>query len=83
MIIVSKKYVFTIVFVLFLSLLLIGGSITQDTETGSGDLDTTFYVEDNGNLFIKLAKILDQLCLFIVDIVVSGISNVFNLILGG
>lgn len=56
----------------------------QDSkEVGSEEYDTAYYVEDNGNLFIKAAKMLDKCCYYVVDIVISGIGSVFNSILGG
>lgn len=56
----------------------------QDSkEVGSEEYDTAYYVEDNGNLFIKAAKLLDKCCYYVVDIVISGIGSVFSSILGG
>lgn len=80
----NKKLVYGIIVVLFLSVLFIGGSVTtNDDVVADEEYDTSFYVEDSGNIFIKLAKVLDRCCYFTVDIVVSGVGNVFDVILGG
>ena len=79
----NNRLVYCIIVVLFLSILFIGGSVTSDEDVKvDNEYDTSFYVEDSGNVFIKLAKVLDRCCYFAVDIVVSGISSVFDIILG-
>ena len=46
------------------------------------EYDDAFYVENSDNLFIKLAKVLDKCCYFAVDIIISGINTIFEVILG-
>lgn len=79
----NKKLVYGIIVVLFLAMLFLGGSVTSDEDVGvSDEYDTSFYVEDSDNLFIKLAKVIDRCCYFAIDIVISGINTVFDIILG-
>lgn len=72
-----------VIVVVVLAFLFLGSGFSSGSSEVSAGEDTSFYVEDNGNLFIKLAKVTDQCCYFVVDIVVSGVSNVFDMILGG
>ena len=78
----NKKLVYGIIIVLFLGMLFLGGSVLEDEEVGSNDYDTSFYVEDSDNLFIKLAKVIDRCCYFAIDIIISGIDTIFEIILG-
>lgn len=80
----KKKLWPVLVVGLLIGVLLIASSFMQDSkEVGSEEYDTAYYVEDNGNLFIKTAKMLDKCCYYVVDIVISGIGSVFSSILGG
>ncbi len=80
----KKKLWPVIVVGLLIVVLVIASSLMQDSkEVSSEDYDTAYYVEDNGNLFIKAAKLLDKCCYYVVDVVISGIGSVFNSILGG
>lgn len=69
---------------MFLAVLFIGSGVTEDDSmVGTGDdYDSAFYVENTNNIFIKLAKVLDKCCYYVVDIVINGISSVFEVILG-
>lgn len=78
---VNKKYMYVIIILLFLSMLFLGGSIA-DNNTSTEDYDSAFYVDDTNNVFIKFGKVIDRCCFFIVDIIISGISSVFQTILG-
>lgn len=78
----NKKMVYGIIIVLFLAMIFLGGSVTTDDEVSSDDYDSAFYVEDSDNMFIRLAKVLDRCCYFAIDIVISGINTVFDIILG-
>ena len=67
-----------------LGIILLASLISQDATEVSADgedYDTAFYVEGNGNVFIKTAKLLDKCCFYLVDVVISGIGSVFNSIL--
>ena len=57
-----------------LVIIILGSMLADDSKEVSGDeYDTSFYVEDSGNLFIKTAKVLDKCCYYVVDIVVSSV----------
>lgn len=78
----KRKRLFIGLAVGLLAIILLGSMMTQDaTEVGENDYDTAFYVEGNGNVFIKTAKLLDKCCFYIVDVVISGIGSVFNSLL--
>ena len=79
----NKKMIIVILVVVLFVILFLGNGFGGDSTEVDADYDTAYYVEDNGNLFIKLAKLLDKCCFYIVDVVVSGIGSVFSAILGG
>ena len=74
----NKKMIYGLIAVVFIFLLFVGMSFVSESQEGQNDFDTSFYVEDNGNLFIKLAKLTDRFCYFVIDIIVSSISMVFR-----
>ena len=78
----KKDYKKPLTIFLILGMLFLGGSVIEDEEVGSNDYDTSFYVEDSDNLFIKLAKVIDRCCYFAIDIIISGIDTIFDIILG-
>lgn len=63
--------------------LFLGSGASNDSMEVNGDYDTAYYVEDNGNVFIKVAKLADKCCFYVVDVVVSGVGSIFSAILGG
>ncbi len=65
-----------------LLLIFLGSSIIGKSEEVSEDYDSAYYVEANGNLILKLAKVLDKSCFYVVDIFISGIGSIFNIIIG-
>lgn len=76
------KRVFLFLAVGLLAIILLGSTLAQDTPAGSSDeYDTAFYVENSKNVFIVAAKMLDKCCYYVVDIVISSVSSVFNSIL--
>ena len=51
--------------------------------TGNNDLnDEAFYVEGNGNLFIYIAKIIDNGCYQAYNFILGGIESFINRIIG-
>ena len=77
----NKKMTYGIILVLFISLIFLGSNMENDVMVDS-EYDDAFYVENSDNLFIKLAKVLDKCCYFAVDIIISGINTIFEVILG-
>lgn len=68
--------------IVLLILIVFGSSMAGQTEEVNQEYDTAYYVEANGNLILRLAKVIDKSCFYLVDIVVTGIGSVFNSILG-
>lgn len=81
----KKKVIVVVAVVVLFVLLIFGGGMGDSTVSGSSDdnFETSFYIEDNGNVFIKVAKVADKCCFFLVDIVISGVSSIFDMLLGG
>lgn len=80
----KRKRIIIIFVVGLLGIILLASMISQDATEASADgdeFDTAFYVEGNGNIFIKTAKLLDKCCFYVVDVVISGIGSVFNSLL--
>ncbi len=77
----KKVLIIGLVVVLLAIILFSNGFIGESTEV-SGDYDTAYYVEDNGNVFIKIAKFMDKCCFYVVDVVVSGVGSIFSAFLG-
>lgn len=80
----KRKRIIIFIVVGLLGIILLASMISQgDTEVSADgeDYDTSFYVEGNGNIFIKTAKLLDKCCFYVVDVVISGIGSVFNSLL--
>lgn len=77
----NKKKAFILLGIVLL-LVFVGSSIIGKSEEVSEDYDTAYYVEANGNLILKLAKVLDKSCFYVVDILISGIGSIFNIIIG-
>lgn len=79
----KKKILLLVGFGLLAVFLFLGNSSSDESMEVSGDYDTAYYVEDNGNVFIKVAKLADKCCFYIVDVVISGVGSIFSTILGG
>lgn len=78
----KRKHIFLILAILLVAIIVLGGTLTQDSKEVSGsDYDTAFYVDGSKNLFIMTAKMLDKFCYTIVDAVISSVGSVFNSIL--
>ena len=77
----SKKnafYVIIGVFVLVLILSLVVSNNADSVETATEDMDSSYYVEANNNIFIRFSNICDHCCYYIVDMVLGGIENIFS-----
>ena len=76
-----NKKILAVILIAVLVIIMLFSQSNEKTEEVGNEYDTSYYVEDTGNVFIKLAKISDKCCFYIVDIFVSGIGSVFNSIL--
>ncbi len=77
----SKKnafYVIIGVFVFVLILSLVVSNNADSVETATEDMDSSYYVEANNNIFIRFSNICDDCCYYIVDMVLGGIENIFS-----
>lgn len=45
------------------------------------EYDASYYVEADGNIFIKLADICDDCCYYAVDMIFNGVERVFSSLL--
>ncbi len=77
----KNKFGFAVLAVILL-FFVVFGSVMAGKNDEDGDYDGAYYVEANGNLIVKGAKIIDKGCFYVVDIFVSGIGSIFNTILG-
>ncbi len=79
----NKKIIYLGVAVGILLVIIIGSFFSEETkEVGKEEYDSAYYVENNRNVIIRTAKLLDKCCFYVVDIVVSSVGSVFNSILG-
>lgn len=60
----------------------LGGTVVGQSDEVSSSVEDAYYVENTGNIFIGIAKIIDKGAYFIVDVVISGIESVFSNIIG-
>lgn len=54
----------------------------QEAVEASVDYESAYYVEANNNVFVKLARVCDNCCYYVVDMVLGGIESVFSSITG-
>ena len=40
--------------------------------------DTAYYVEANGNIFVKIAKLCDDGCHYVISMVLGGVESIFS-----
>ena len=75
----KKKIFIFILMIIALGITFLGGG---DDTTVSDDYDSAYYVEGDSNLFIKIAKVTDKCCYYVIDIIISGIGTIFDSFLG-
>lgn len=80
--IMNKKVLVIGLIIILLAIIFFTNGFIGDSTEVSGDYDTAYYVEDNGNVFIKVAKFMDKCCFYVVDVVVSGVGSIFSAFLG-
>ncbi|MDE5715316.1 MAG: hypothetical protein K2I42_04210 [Anaeroplasmataceae bacterium] len=79
----NKKLVYLGLAVGLLAVIIVGSFFSDETkEVSKEEYDSAYYVENNRNIIIRTAKILDKCCYYVVDVVVSSVGSVFNSILG-
>ena len=48
----------------------------------SSDVEDAYYVENTGNVFIGLAKLIDKGAYFIVDVIMTAFEGIFGNFIG-
>lgn len=84
----KKKNSVFIVLIIFIAVIAISIGLSSKASNDSiedvktMEYDSAYYVEADGNVFIKLANICEDCCYYVVDIIFSGIEKVFSSLLG-
>ena len=76
------KGLYLLVGVILLVAVFLGGTVVGQTEEVSNNVEDAYYVENTGNIFIGIAKLIDKGAYFVVDVIISGIESVFSNIIG-
>lgn len=78
----KSKWFYLLIGIVLLIAVFLGGTVVGQTEEVSNNYVDAYYVENTGNIFIGLAKTIDKAAYYIVNLIISGIENIFNNILG-
>lgn len=84
----NKKNGIIISVIIFIVVIIISIALTNKSKSDSieevakQEYDSSYYVEADGNIFIKLANICEDSCYYAVDIIFSGVERVFSSLLG-
>ena len=76
------KGIYFLIGLFLLLAVFLGGTVVGQTEEVSNDVEGAYYVENTGNIFIGLAKLIDKGAYYIVDIIMNGIESIFSNIIG-
>ena len=68
--------------VILLVAVFLGGTVVGQSEEVSSSVEDAYYVENTGNIFIGLAKLIDKGAYFVVDVVIGGIESIFSNLIG-
>ena len=60
----------------------LGGTIVGGSSEVSNETNDAYYVENTGNIFIGLAKLIDKGAYFIVDVIMTAIEGIFGNLIG-
>ena len=82
----DKKKIIYFVLVVFIVVVFISimmsNNKSEEVKDVSSDYDSSYYVEANHNIFVKLANICDDCCYYLVDMMLGGIETIFSSFLG-
>lgn len=80
----KRKGVYSIIliFVVIVAISVMISSSNQEAAETISDYDSSYYVEANNNVFVKLAKVCDDCCYYVVDMVLGGIESIFSSMTG-
>ena len=76
------KGMYLLIGVVLLVAVFLGGTVVGQTEEVSNNVEDAYYVENTGNIFIGIAKLIDTGAYFVVDVIIGGIESVFSNIIG-
>ena len=60
----------------------LGGTMVGQSSEVSNEVEDAYYVENTGNIFIGIAKIIDKGSYFLVDVVMNAIESIFGNFVG-
>ncbi|MGM9969155.1 MAG: hypothetical protein ACI35S_02030 [Anaeroplasma sp.] len=79
----NKKIIYLVVAILiFISIMFIFNGKNTDVAVDDDTNDTSYYVEADNNIFVRVAKLFDEICSYIINLVLNGIESIFSVILG-
>lgn len=78
----KSKGMYLLIGVVLLVAVFLGGTVVGQTEEVSNNVEDAYYVENTGNIFIGIAKLIDKGAYFVVDVIIGGIESVFSNIIG-
>ena len=76
------KGLYLLIGIVLLVAVFLGGTVVGQTEEVSNSVEDAYYVENTGNIFIGIAKLIDKGAYFVVDVIISGIESVFSNFIG-
>ena len=78
----KSKGLFFFIGIVLLVAVFLGGTIVGTSTEVSNEVEDAYYVENTGNIFIGLAKLIDKGAYFIVDLIIGAIEAIFGSIIG-
>ncbi len=78
----KKGWYFLIIVVLAVSVIFLIVGNNSNTVEASEVVDSAYYVEANGNVFITIAKLCDDACYFLISGILNIIEKIFETLLG-
>ena len=70
-------YILIGVIILGIAIFAITNNDTKEVSNDSSN-DTAYYVEANGNFFVKIAKLCDDGCHYVINLVLDGVENIIS-----
>lgn len=79
----SKKgwYILIVLVLAVVIIFFITGNL-DNTKEVSEVVDSAYYVEANGNVFIMIAKLCDDACYYLISGILSAVEKIFGTLLG-
>lgn len=78
----KSKGLFFFIGVILLVAVFLGGTIVGGSKPVSSEVEDAYYVENTGNIFIGLAKVIDKGAYYVVDVIMGAIEGLFNNFVG-